>query len=117
VAKGDPDPRGMEVLGADGARAGVVGDIWVDRSEPTVRYLAVDLVGEGDETVLLPIGYARIDRRRRRVRVQAIHAAQFRGVPRLKADDRITLLEEDRVVAYYAGGYRYADPSRLEPLL
>jgi hypothetical protein len=27
----------------------------------------------------------------------------------------VTLLEEDRIVGYYAGGYLYATPNRTEP--
>jgi len=29
----------------------------------------------------------------------------------------VTLNEEERVVAYYGGGYLYATPARLEPLI
>jgi len=39
----DPDPRGMEVFGADGESAGTVRDLWVDLSEPQVRYLEIAL--------------------------------------------------------------------------
>jgi photosynthetic reaction center H subunit len=38
----DHDPRGMSVIGADGAVAGTVSDIWVDRAEHVIRYLEVD---------------------------------------------------------------------------
>ena len=31
--------------------------------------------------------------------------------------DRITLLEEEKVMAYYGGGTLYAEASRKEPLL
>ena len=130
----DPDPRGMEVLGADSQLAGVVRDVWVDRAEPQIRYLEVELPAppagthEGDgeagtvaaigaARVLLPIGFARIDRWQRRVRVRSILAAQFAHVPGLKAPDVVTKREEDRICAYYAGGHLYATPDRLEPLL
>ena len=116
VESRDPDPRGMPVVGADGVQAGTIVDIWVDRSEPQIRYFTVELAG-GEGEVLLPVGYSRIDTRRGQVKVKAIKAEHFSGVPRPKADDRITLLEEDRVVAYYAGGYMYADPGRGEPWL
>ena len=39
----DPDPRGMEVIGADGQTGGVVRDAWVDRSETLIRYLEVEI--------------------------------------------------------------------------
>lgn len=113
VERRDPDPRGMPVFGCDGAKAGTVTDLWVDQGEPAIRYLAVELEG-GDATVLLPMGFARVRRRPARVLVKAIRAEHFADVPVTKADDRITLLEEDRIVGYFAGGYRYAEPARNE---
>jgi photosynthetic reaction center H subunit len=43
IAEDDADPRGMEVVGADGMPAGVVADLWIDRSEMLVRYIEVRL--------------------------------------------------------------------------
>jgi photosynthetic reaction center H subunit len=116
IAKGDPDPRGMEVLGLDGAVAGKVSDVWVDRPESYIRYLEVSLTS-GGQPVLLPITGALINKGKRKVVVDAITAAQFADVPRLEKSDQITLYEEERVVAYYGGGYLYATASRQEPLL
>ena len=112
----DPDPRGMEVLGLDGELAGTVAEVWVDRSEPQVRYLEV-LVEATGRLVLLPITFCRFDVARRRVRVQSIKAAHFAKVPPTKSFNEVTLLEEDKIQAYYGGGYLYADPSRLEPAI
>jgi photosynthetic reaction center H subunit len=122
----DPDPRAMQVIAADGKYAGIVNDIWVDRAEPLIRYLEVELTdlasGEpGSMTrgsvVLLPIGFARIDDRRKEVRVASITAGQFADVPRLQSPDEVTLLEEDRIMAYYGGGHLYATADRQEPFL
>jgi len=140
----DPDPRGMEVVDANRVVAGTVSDIWVDRAEPQVRYFEVELAGsaptpapsgtgtEGEGTeeaatpppatqqatkVLLPIGFARINRGWRRVEVNAIFARHFADVPRLANPDQVTKREEDRIMAYYAAGHRYAEASRTEPLL
>jgi photosynthetic reaction center H subunit len=142
----DPDPRGMEVVAADNRVAGVVTELWVDRAEPQIRYLEVELTGtapaaaspppplettaEGEPvvepapaaappapTVLLPIHFARISAGRRQVRVRAILARHFADVPRLAAPDLVTKREEDRIAAYYAAGHRYALPARAEPLL
>lgn len=110
----DPDPRGMTVLGCDGAAAGTVVDIWVDRSEPQVRYLEVS-VANGGRKVLLPVTAARVHASARRIAVKSITAAQFADVPGTKSPDQVTLLEEDRIQAYYAGGYLYATPNRTEP--
>ena len=115
IAKGDADPRGMLVMGTDDVVAGTVSDVWVDRSEWTIRYLEVALNAGG--TVLLPITGALIKKSRRHVLVDAITAAQFSGVPRLADPDQVTFYEEERVVAYYGGGYLYATPSRTEPWL
>lgn len=43
VAKGDKDPRGYTVVGADGVAAGTVRELWVDTGEPQIRYLEVAL--------------------------------------------------------------------------
>ncbi len=115
VAKGDPDPRGMPVMAADNAIAGTVTDLWVDRAEPQIRYLEVTL--EGDQgNVLLPMTLSRVDGARR-VRVRTLLAEQFSGAPRLANADQVTLTEEDRITAYFAGGQLYAEPSREEPWL
>ena len=51
---------------------------------------------------------AKVDRRRRRVVIDALLASQFAGVPRPARPDQITLYEEERVAAYFGGGYLYA---------
>lgn len=114
----DPNPLGAPVIAADGATAGTVDDAWVDRSEPAIRYLSVKLAAGGG-SVLLPMGYAKVKKSLEgavSIHVKALMASHFADVPRPRAADRITLLEEDKVVAWYAGGYRYAHPSRLDPL-
>lgn len=115
IASEDADPRGMHVLGADNGVAGTVSDIWIDRAEWNVRYLEVALTGGG--TVLLPITGALINKGRGKVMVDAITAAQFADVPKLSNPDQVTFYEEERIVAYYGGGYLYATPARAEPLL
>jgi len=112
----DPDPRGMTVIAADGEVAGTVVDIWVDRSEPQIRYLEVELAAGGDRR-LLPIYYSRIDGGRRQIKVKALLARQFADAPTTAHPDQITLREEDRILAYFGGGHLYAEPSRSEPLI
>ena len=121
----DPDPRGMPVLGLDGFAGGVVTDVWVDRAEPQVRYFEVQLpagaaaavAGGSGRTVLIPFAVCKVDRRRGVVRTKSILARQFANVPVTRSPDRVTLLEEDKIMAYYAGGYLYATPERSEPIL
>jgi photosynthetic reaction center H subunit len=94
--------------------AGTVRDVWVDRTEPQIRYLEVEIAGA--RTVLLPMNMVQLTWRGQ-VYVKSILAAQFAGVPAIKNPDQVTKLEEDRITAYYAGGYLYATPSRQEPLI
>jgi len=115
VAGQDPDPRGMNVYGADRELGGVVMEIWIDRAEPQIRYLEVEATT--GRRVLLPINFAKIDGSRGRVNVRSILGSQFAAVPTLANTDQITRLEEDRIMAYYAGGSLYAMPARAEPLL
>jgi photosynthetic reaction center H subunit len=109
----DPDPRGYAVVGCDGAVGGTVAELWVDKSEPQVRYLEV-LVASTGKLVLVPVTCARVDVTGRRVQVKSITAAQFADVPATKAFHEVTLLEEDKIQAYFAGGYLYATPARVE---
>jgi photosynthetic reaction center H subunit len=115
VADKDPDPRGMEVYGADHELAGRVRDLWIDRAEPQIRYLEVETTGA--RHVLLPITFAKIDGGRRRIAVKSILASQFAAVPKIAHADQISALEEDRITAYYGGGNLYATPARSEPFL
>ena len=116
VSGHDPDPRGLPVIGADGAVAGTVRDLWVDRAEVLFRYLEVEVAAAaGGRRVLLPVNFARIGRRD--VKVRSILAAQFAQVPGTNMPDTVTLLEEERIMGYYGGGTLYATPQRQEPLL
>ncbi len=129
IVEGDTDPRGFEVIGADGKQAGTISDVWVDQCEALIRFLEVELptqTGSGEEDgisaprrVLLPMPLARIHtgQRRKQVLVNAILSHQFANVPTTKNPDQVTLLEEDRIYAYYGAGTLYAEPSRQEPLL
>jgi photosynthetic reaction center H subunit len=60
---------------------------------------------------------ATVDKGKRKVKVDAILASQFAAVPTLAHPEQVTVDEEERVTAYYGGGYLYATPERLEPLL
>lgn len=113
LAPQDPDPRGFKVIGTDRAVAGVVTDVWVDRSELLVRYLEVRLA-DGSLT-LVPQNMATVHGSRGEVRVSAATAAQFQGAPYPARPDSITLLEEEKVTAWFGAGYLYATPERQEP--
>jgi photosynthetic reaction center H subunit len=55
--------------------------------------------------------------RRDYIKVESILANQFALVPGLKSQDQITLLEEEKIMAYYGAGTLYATPERQEPLI
>jgi photosynthetic reaction center H subunit len=117
VVNRDMDPRGMQVVAADGVEVGPVVDLWIDRSVKILRYLEVEVLGGGPvRTALIPIYYSDIRRRRRTVKVTALSAAQFEIAPRLAAPNQITAREEDQVNAFFSGAhfYRgYAKPAVL----
>lgn len=113
VAPQDVDPRGLPVTGVDGRDGGTVVDLWVDRAEMLFRYLEVEVAG--GRRVLLPMNFARV--RARQVDVRSILGAHFVDVPGTKHPEQVTLLEEEKVMAYYGAGTLYATPARQEPLL
>ncbi|MBC8070469.1 MAG: PRC-barrel domain-containing protein [Deltaproteobacteria bacterium] len=128
-----PDLRGWKVLGADKQQAGTVTDFWVDRADLMIRYVEIQLpvalavapeAGEDaalpdstPRTRLIPITMLGIDERTKSVRVHALRASQFEMVPTLRNPEQITVLEEERVSAFYAGGWFYSEPQRREAVL
>jgi photosynthetic reaction center H subunit len=116
VADFGPDPRGWDVVGCDGFVGGTVSEVWIDRSEPQVRYFEV-AVKDAARTALLPITVCRFNDLRRAVLVNSICGDEFAGVPGIANPDQVTLLEEDKICAYYAGGNLYSLPDRMGPLL
>ncbi|MCX7889984.1 MAG: photosynthetic reaction center subunit H [Rhodobacteraceae bacterium] len=98
------DPRGLPVQAGDLRIAGTVSDMWVDVPEQMVRYIEVALPEGGHR--LVPMAMARI--RPGKVVVQALTADLFAGIPATRASDSVTLLEEDRISGYVAGGQMYA---------
>jgi photosynthetic reaction center H subunit len=115
VASEGPDPIGMQVVAADRDVVGTIADVWVDRSESVLRYYEVALGGGGK--VLLPVGFANVDGAKGQIRVDAILGGQFADVPKTRDANKVTLLEEEKIAAYYAAGTLYATPARTEPLL
>ena len=112
IAPLSKDPRGLPVIAADGKTAGTVRDLWVDHEEHVIRYLEVDT---GTRTALAPMTMARIWGGR--VLLDAINADDYAGVPQLSVAGQITRDEEERIVAYFGGGYLYANQERQEPFI
>ncbi|MCL4119356.1 UNVERIFIED_CONTAM: hypothetical protein GTU68_030713 [Idotea baltica] len=110
------DPRGLPVEAGDGAVVGKIVDMWLDEPEQLVRYLELELDPEfGTGKRLLPLTMARI--KSDRVKVRSIFGKHFAGVPLHAAAHQVTLLEEDKICGYYAGGTLYASAARQEPQL
>jgi photosynthetic reaction center H subunit len=114
IHRKDTDPRGLPVVAADGLVAGSVTDLWIDTSDDCVRYLEVDT---GTKKVLAPLAVSVVQGRQGRVVIDAINAADFAGVPTPVTPGQISRYEEERVLAYFGGGYLYANQERQEPLI
>ena len=125
VSPQDPQLIGWTVVAADGVTAGTVSDIWVDQAEHIIRYLEVETTS--GKKVLAPMMVAVVhgnsllakilpttSDEKEYVEIDAITAAQFDGVPSLETAGIITRYEEDRIQAYFGGGYMYATPERSE---
>ncbi len=118
IVEGDPDPRGMAVCGADGEVAGAIKELWIDVGEQMVRYLEIESnVDSPNRQILVPMTLARIDSGRRQVNLASVLGSQVGDAPRLANGRQITMLEEEKVSAYFASGHLYATPDRLGPIL
>ncbi|NBD29053.1 MAG: photosynthetic reaction center subunit H [Alphaproteobacteria bacterium] len=110
------DPRGLPVVAGDGETVGTIADLWIDEPEQLVRYLEVELDAEhGDGKRLVPMTMARIWGQK--VKVRSIFGKHFAGVPRNASPNQVTMLEEEKICGYYAGGTLYASQARQEPQL
>ena len=100
------DPRGLAVVAGDGEVVGRVKDVWIDVPEQMVRFLTIDLNPEGTgKERLAPIHMVKV--KSDRVVVRSLNSRQFEGIPTPKSEGEVTLLEEEKVFAWYAGGTLY----------
>lgn len=106
------DPIGLPVVSADKKIVGTVTDVWIDEPEAMVRYVEYDLDAGGGKR-LVPITMCRI--KSDRVSIVSLYADQFAGVPVTAGGTQVTKLEEEKICAYYGGGYLYAAANRQEP--
>lgn len=116
LLEGDVDPRGRPVIAADGEKAGEITDVWVDRSEQIIRYL--EMRTNAGNTVLIPSNLARftfVDGEI--VQVYSLRSDQFDDCHKTASPTEITRLEEDKIMAYFAGGKFFQTPNSREPLL
>jgi photosynthetic reaction center H subunit len=129
IAEQDRNPVGLAVYGADKKKAGEVSDVWVDQAEHLIRYL--EITTNSGKKVLAPMAFAAVqgkswlgglggllpivDDQEELIDIEAIRSDQFDSVPAIATAGQITRLEEDKIQAYYGGGYLHALPERAEP--
>jgi len=123
IAPNDPNIVGWPVYDCNVELAGKVTDIWVDQSEHLIRYIEIE-TNAGDK-VLAPMAVTVVQgkgllhglgwEQPELIQIDAITKDHFADVPRIATPGQITRLEEDKIQAYYGGGYMYATPERSEP--
>ncbi|CAM4062422.1 photosynthetic reaction center subunit H [Palleronia rufa] len=97
------DPRGMPVVCNDDQVVGHVVDLWIDVPEQMVRYLEIELEAGG--RCLAPMQLVRV--KPRYVDIRTLDTARMAQVPQTASMEQITLLEEEKIVAFYGGGELY----------
>ncbi len=116
IAREEPDVRGWQLVGADGAELGVVRDLIVDVDAEQVRYLAVQ---QDTRRVLLPIGFLDIDTRRSQVRAPALDSGDLLQLPAWSGGTVERPQEEavrDALEALFRGPRRYELPDFRPPM-
>jgi len=109
------DPRGLPVKSGDDQIVGKISDMWIDEPEQLVRYLEIQLDEKwGGGKRLCPIQLTRI--RNTGVLIHALYAEQFADAPTHRSQSQVTMLEEEKISGYFAGGKLYAG-RRIEPAI
>ena len=81
VAEDQPNPKGWEVVTADGERVGRVDHLIGDTEAMKVRYLSVEMTGGTDRKVLIPTGYVDLNTDAKEVRLNALESGHVRQLP------------------------------------
>jgi photosynthetic reaction center H subunit len=103
------DPRGLKVQASDLEIVGTISDLWVDAPEQLVRYLEVTLKDGSRRLIPMTMAQIRFDR----VSVVSISSERFAGVPKTRSGTEVTLLEEEKIMAWFAGGAMYDSARRV----
>lgn len=80
LPEGRPDIMGWPVIAEGDSRVGTVQDLLVDGDTRDIRYLEVDLDGR-DDTVLVPVGHARVDRNAKRITLPGLNREAMQDIP------------------------------------
>ena len=94
--------------GGDLEVVGRISDMWVDAPEQLVRYLEIELNSGEKRLVPMPMAKIKTDR----VRVNALTSDFFAAIPATRSAAEVTMLEEDKISGYVAGGWLYAGEKR-----
>lgn len=88
IPSNEPNPKGWDVITADGRKVGEVDALIVDTAAMKVRYLDCDLdrdklgfSSDRERHVLLPMSHTRLDRDEKQVLVDGITADRMRDLP------------------------------------
>lgn len=81
VCTEDTDPRGWPVIDSEKVALGEVSDLIVDLHGQTVRYLLCTTTGPDSRAVLIPIGFARLDKGQCTVHLDFVTAADLANLP------------------------------------
>ena len=85
IVKGEPDIRGWDVKNNSGQKIGEVEELIVDAQKKKVRYMVVDLDDNelklDHRKVLVPIGFAELDREDDDVILSNVEASHFSSLP------------------------------------
>lgn len=107
LADNEPDPRGWDVISADGRKIGEVDELLVDRTAMTVSYLAVDVdedeldLDDRDRRLMIPIRSVELDDDDDHVLVHDLQSSrirEFSGLTDLGRESFATPIAGDRSV-------------------
>lgn len=89
IAKNIPDPRGWDVMTADGSKIGKVHELIVDTGALRTRYIDVALDKkalslDNDRNILIPIGDAQLDSSADEVVIEKLTAKELAVLPEFK---------------------------------
>ena len=100
------DPRGLPVVCRDDQVVGTVTDMWIDEPEQMVRYVEFEIAPEhGSGKRIAPITMVKITSRW--VDITSLNSDQINGIPTIKSTGEVTLLEEEKIAGWFAGGLMY----------
>ncbi len=108
VASDDPDVRGWNVISGDNQVIGKVDELIVDTKRMKVRYLVVDAKDElgfkrGEETLLIPIGAARLHEKNNDVVVSNLTSSNTRNYPAFRGE-AVSRDHENTIRRFYEAG-------------